>query len=85
MSVIPASRLPLPPLLLPTNMSSPSLPEPPPPVHLVQALQLPLWDFHGSVHTATLAVCTVLVIFILLLGAGGNGLVLLSAANCWNR
>ncbi|CAG5132648.1 unnamed protein product [Candidula unifasciata] len=35
--------------------------------------------FHGSVHTATLAVCTVLVIFVVLMGTFGNGLVLLTA------
>lgn len=41
----------------------------------------PEWDpsFHGSVHTATMTVCTVLVIFVVVLGTFGNGLVLLSA------
>lgn len=42
-------------------------------------------SFHGSVHTATLAVCTVLVIFVVILGAFGNGLVLLSAFQCDRR
>lgn len=44
----------------------------------------PDWDpsFHGSVHTATLAVCTVLVIFVVILGTFGNGMVLLSALQC---
>ncbi|KAK7104270.1 probable G-protein coupled receptor 75 [Littorina saxatilis] len=39
------------------------------------------WEaaFHGSVHTATLAVATVLALFVLLLGSFGNGLVLVSA------
>ena len=39
------------------------------------------WEaaFHGSVHTATLAVATVLALFVLVLGTFGNGLVLLSA------
>ncbi|XP_005097027.1 probable G-protein coupled receptor 75 [Aplysia californica] len=48
------------------------------------AVTSPGWDpsFHGSVHTATLAVCTVLVIFIVILGTFGNGLVLLSALQC---
>lgn len=36
--------------------------------------------FHGSVHTATKAVCTVLVLFVLLLGCFGNALVFLSAS-----
>uniref|UniRef100_A0A2C9LSH7 G-protein coupled receptors family 1 profile domain-containing protein n=1 Tax=Biomphalaria glabrata TaxID=6526 RepID=A0A2C9LSH7_BIOGL len=44
------------------------------------------WDpsvqFHGTVHTATLAVCTVLVIFVVILGTFGNGLVILSALQC---
>lgn len=42
------------------------------------------WDpsFHGSVHTATIAVCIVLVIFVVILGTFGNGLVLLSAVHC---
>lgn len=39
-------------------------------------------SFHGSVHTATLTVCTVLVIFVVILGTFGNGLVLLSALQC---
>ncbi|XP_076463954.1 putative G-protein coupled receptor 75 [Babylonia areolata] len=40
------------------------------------------WEaaFHGSVHTATLAVATVLALFVLVLGSFGNGLVLVSAA-----
>ncbi|GFO10242.1 G protein-coupled receptor 75 [Plakobranchus ocellatus] len=44
----------------------------------------PEWDpsFHGSVHTATMAVCTVLVIFVVVLGTFGNGLVLISALQC---
>ncbi|KAL8580753.1 hypothetical protein ACOMHN_018425 [Nucella lapillus] len=39
------------------------------------------WEaaFHGSVHTATLAVATVLALFVLVLGSFGNGLVLVSA------
>nr|KAG5711875.1 hypothetical protein BaRGS_026316 [Batillaria attramentaria] len=39
------------------------------------------WEaaFHGSVHTATLAVATVLALFVLVLGTFGNGLVLISA------
>lgn len=39
------------------------------------------WEaaFHGSVHTATLAVATVLALFVLVLGTFGNGLVILSA------
>ncbi|XP_059171352.1 LOW QUALITY PROTEIN: probable G-protein coupled receptor 75 [Physella acuta] len=47
----------------------------------------PEWDpsFHGSVHTATLAVCTVLVIFVVILGTFGNGMVLLSALQCQCR
>ncbi|GFS02915.1 G protein-coupled receptor 75 [Elysia marginata] len=42
------------------------------------------WDpsFHGSVHTATMAVCTVLVIFVVVLGTFGNGLVLITALQC---
>ena len=38
------------------------------------------WEaaFHGSVHTATLAVATVLALFVLVLGTFGNGLVLAS-------
>lgn len=42
------------------------------------------WDpsFHGSVHTATMAVCTVLVIFVVVLGTFGNGLVLITALRC---
>lgn len=35
--------------------------------------------FHGSVHTASLAVCTVLVIFVLVMGCFGNGIVIISA------
>ena len=49
------------------------------------SLLAPDWDhssFHGSVHTATLAVCTVLVIFVVILGTFGNGLVLLSSTHC---
>ena len=36
-------------------------------------------SLHGCVHTATLAVCTVLVIFVLFLGCTGNGMVLFTA------
>lgn len=47
------------------------------------------WDadpsFHGSVHTATVAVCIVLVIFVVVLGTFGNGLVLLSAIQSRRR
>ena len=45
---------------------------------------VPDWDpsFHGSVHTATMAVCTVLVIFVVVLGTFGNGLVLITALQC---
>ncbi|KAK3777335.1 hypothetical protein RRG08_062500 [Elysia crispata] len=45
---------------------------------------VPEWDpsFHGSVHTATIAVCTVLVIFVVVLGTFGNGLVLITALQC---
>ncbi|KAK3592920.1 hypothetical protein CHS0354_011719 [Potamilus streckersoni] len=35
--------------------------------------------FEGSVHTATQAVCTVLVIFVLILGCTGNGMVLFTS------
>ncbi|XP_046582434.1 probable G-protein coupled receptor 75 [Haliotis rubra] len=38
--------------------------------------------FQGSVHTASLAVCTVLVLFVLILGSVGNGVVILSAIKC---
>ncbi|KAK6183445.1 hypothetical protein SNE40_010926 [Patella caerulea] len=38
--------------------------------------------FQGSIHTATLAVCTVLVIFVLFLGCVGNGTVILQALRC---
>ncbi|KAL3873153.1 hypothetical protein ACJMK2_036307 [Sinanodonta woodiana] len=37
---------------------------------------VPTYTFEGSVHTATQAVCTVLVIFVLILGCTGNGMVL---------
>lgn len=40
--------------------------------------------FKGHVHTASLAVCTVLIIFVLLLGCVGNGIVLLSALK-WKK
>ncbi|CAG5121421.1 unnamed protein product [Candidula unifasciata] len=51
---------------------------------VLPVLAPPDWDpsFHGSVHTATLTVCTVLVIFVVILGTFGNGLVLLSALQC---
>lgn len=42
-------------------------------------------SFHGSVHTATLTVCTVLVMFVVILGTFGNGVVLLSALQCRKR
>ncbi|XP_033735555.1 probable G-protein coupled receptor 75 [Pecten maximus] len=47
--------------------------------------QLPdSWHFKGHVHTASLAVCTVLIIFVLVLGCVGNGIVLLSALK-WKK
>ncbi|XP_060081426.1 probable G-protein coupled receptor 75 [Ylistrum balloti] len=42
------------------------------------------WYFKGHVHTASLAVCTVLIIFVLMLGCIGNGIVLLSALK-WKK
>lgn len=42
------------------------------------------WHFKGHVHTASLAVCTVLIIFVLILGCVGNGIVLLSALK-WKK
>ncbi|XP_041355138.1 probable G-protein coupled receptor 75 [Gigantopelta aegis] len=38
--------------------------------------------FQGTVHTASLAVCTVLVLFVVILGSFGNGIVILSAVKC---